>query len=200
MIESLIADLMIRDMKSSMDVSQYGNQRGVSIQHYLIKMVHSILQSLDSNNTKEVFAVVANMIDRSSAFPRQCPKLGVQSFIDNNVRGPLIPILISYFQNRKMTVKFNGVKSTVRNINGGGPQGATLGILEYLSQSNNNADCVKPEDRYKFVDDLTILEVINILTVGITSYNFKNHIPTDIPTHNQFIPPENLNLNKTLTK
>ena len=36
---------------------------------------------------------------------------------------------------------------------GCGPAGATLGLLEYLSQYNNNADCVDTEDRYKFVDD-----------------------------------------------
>ena len=41
-------------------------------------------------------------------------------------------------------------------------------------------------------DDLTILEVVNLLTVGITSFNVKIQVPTDIPTHNQFIPPENL--------
>ena len=47
-------------------------------------------------------------------------------------------------------------------------------------------------DRFKFVDDLTILEIVNLLTVGITSYNIKQQIPSDIPPHNQFIPPEQL--------
>ena len=47
-------------------------------------------------------------------------------------------------------------------------------------------------DRFKFVDDLTILEVVNLLTVGITSFNLKNSVPSDVPLHNQFIPPENL--------
>ena len=48
------------------------------------------------------------------------------------------------------------------------------------------------EDRFKFVDDLTILEIVNLLTVGITSFNLKNTVPSDVPLHNQFIPPENL--------
>ena len=47
-------------------------------------------------------------------------------------------------------------------------------------------------DRFKFVDDLSILEVINLLTVGISSFNLKSQVPTDIPLHNQFIHPENL--------
>ena len=58
-------------------------------------------------------------------------------------------------------------------INGGGPQGATLGILEYLSKSNESADWVGPEERFKFVVDLTVLEIVNLLTVGLCSINIK---------------------------
>ena len=135
---------------------------------------------------------MANLIDWNSAFPRQCPKLGIESFISNGVRPSLIPVLTNYFQNRKMSVKWHGCRSVPKDINGGGPQGATIGLLEYLSQSNNSADCVDLVDRFKFVDDLTILEVMNLLTVGITSFNLKNSVPSDVPLHNQFIPPENL--------
>ena len=73
-----------------------------------------------------------------------------------------------------------------------GAQGATIGILEYLAQSNNSADCVSEEDRYRFIDDLSILEIVNLLTVGISSFNIRGQVPTDIPGHNQFIPSENL--------
>ena len=50
-----------------------------------------------------------------------------------------------------------------------GPQGATLGLLKYQSQSNQSADCVDVKDRFKSVDDLSILEIVNLITVGITS-------------------------------
>ena len=91
-----------------------------------------------------------------------------------------------------MSVKWHGCRSIPRKVNGGGPQGATLGILEYLAQSNNSADMVNLEDRFKFVDDLTVLEIVNLLTIGITSYNLKQHIPSDLPVHNQYIPGNNL--------
>lgn len=42
------------------------------------------------------------------------------------------------------------------------------------------------------MDDLTTLEIVNLLTVGITSFNLKQQVPNDIPTHNQYISPENL--------
>ena len=119
-------------------------------------MLHRILTAVDKNRRKEAFAIVANFVDWKDAFPRQCPELGIKSFIKNGVRPSLIPLLVNYFQGRQMSVKWHGERSDPRNINGGGPQGATLGILEYLSQSNDNADCVPLQDRFKFIDDLTV--------------------------------------------
>ena len=48
------------------------------------------------------------------------------------------------------------------------------------------------DDRFKFVDDLTFLEVIQLLNVGLASYNFKRHVSSNIETHNQIIPSINL--------
>ena len=46
-------------MKDKLDTSQFGYQKGLSIQHYLIKMIHKILTSLDNNSKGDVFAVIA---------------------------------------------------------------------------------------------------------------------------------------------
>ena len=86
-----------------------------------------------------------------------------------------------------MSVKWNGFRSSFRTLKGGGPQGATLGLLEYISQSNNNVDLT--DDHYKFIDDLSILELVNLLATEITEYPIKDHIPSDIPTHNKYIKP-----------
>ena len=78
--------------------------------------------------------------------------------------------------------------------------------MEYLSQSNDNADNVEEEDRFKFVDDLTALEIINLLITQISSYDFFSHVPSDIPTHNGYIDKKdlvsqtNLNLINSWTK
>ena len=44
-------------------------------------------------------------------------------------------------------------------------------MWEYQSQSNDNADCFTEDDRFKFVDDLTVLEIVNLVSIGIASYN-----------------------------
>ena len=183
---------MISDMRKQIDPSQFANQPGLSIQHYLIKMIDRILHALDKNSKADSCAVLATLVDWKQAFPRQCPKLGVESFIKNGVRPSLIPLLISYFQGRQMKVKWHGKVSSIRELKGGGPQGSTFGIWEYLSQSNDNANCVNESERFKFVDDLTFLEIIHLLSVGIASYNIRAHIPSNIPTHNQVIIAENL--------
>ena len=82
-----------------------------------------------------------------------------------------------------MRVKWNGKKSSAHDLNGGGPQGGLMGILEYLAQTNHNTDFLSDEDKFKFIDDLC---------QGLSSYNFKNHVASDISNeHNQFLPTYN---------
>ena len=196
--EQLISELMISDIMAKLDKAQYANQRGVSLEHYLIKMINRILKDTDMTSKKEVNAVLAVMVDWKEAFPRQDPKLGIESFIKCGVRGPLIPLLVNYLQDRTMRVKWKGLLSKSRNLIGGGPQGSIFGIWEYLTQSNDNADCVPEDYRFKFVDDLTILEKINLLMIGLASFNVHQSVPSEIPIHNQIIPAEHLKMQKYL--
>ena len=199
-VEHIIAEFMLLDMKDSRDPSQYGNEKGLSVQHYLVNMLNKILTALDKNSEKEAYAVIANLIDWNQAFDRQCPKLIIESFIENGVRPSLIPVLVNYFQDRKMFVKWHGILSTERKLPGGGPQESTGGLISYMSQSTTSANFVPPDHRYKFVDDLTILEIINLVSVGISAYNFKTHVASDIGIDQYFISPQNLESNQYLKK
>ena len=163
-------------------------------------MLHQILLKLDTNSISESLAVIMSMIDWSKAFDRQSHILGIQSFIDNGVRPSLIPILLSYFQNRTMKVKWNGGISTSRHLPGGGPQGGTLGIIEYKSQSNDNVNFLSEEEKYKYIDDLSILEVINLILNGISSYNPKQQVPSDIKIGNKFIHSDHFETQDHLNK
>ena len=61
--EKLLAELMISDMAKLLDPSQYANQKGISLQHYLIQMIHQILKDTDNNAKGEVNAVIATLYD-----------------------------------------------------------------------------------------------------------------------------------------
>ena len=54
------------------------------------------------------------------------------------------------------------------------------------------------EDRFKFIDDLSILDIINLITAGLTSYNSKFQVPSDVAIDNEFLPMENTKSNDYL--
>ena len=91
-------------------------------------MIDKILRSLDGASKGEAAAALVTLLDFSKAFDRQNATLAVKSFQDNGVRPSLIPLLISFFERRQMTVKWHGVKSGLRDLPGGSPQGASLGL------------------------------------------------------------------------
>ena len=92
------------------------------------------------------------------------------------------------------------VNVKTKKLKGGGPHWSAFGIWEYLSQSNDNVNCVNESERFKFVDNLSFLEILYLLSVVIASYNFRAHIPSHIPVHNQVIPAENLISQQQLTE
>ena len=134
--QSIIGELIVKDMSPNLDPSQYGNNKHTSIQHYLMKMKNEILFSTDDGQ----HAVIACFVDWKEAFPRQCHKLGIKAFIEMGVRPALLPCLVNFFQDRRMMVKWKGLLSKVKPLPGSGAMGATIGLLEYIAQSNNNTD------------------------------------------------------------
>ena len=72
---------------------------------------------------------------------------------------------------------------------GSGPQGTLLGQLEYLVQSNDNADIVPPEDRLKYIDDLSVLQLV-CMSGLLTEYNFQEHVASDIGVDEQYLSPD----------
>ena len=131
------------------------------------------------------------MLDWSSAFDRQDPTLGIKKFLKMGVRPALIPIIASYLTDREMEVRFNNTYSSTHKLPGGGPQGTLIGLIEYFVQSNDNADCVDPDMRFKYVDDLTVLELV-LLANLLTEYNFKQHVASDIGIDEFYVPATSL--------
>ena len=115
------------------------------------------------------------------------------------VRPSLIPLIVSYLKDRKMKVKFNGEESTEHTLNGGSPQGTLLGQIEYLVNSNDNADSVNPEDRYKYIDDLSVLHLV-MMSDLLTNYDVLSHVPSDIAVDKPYLPPESFGTQNILDR
>ena len=195
-LEKVICKYLVADMKDALDKSQYANQKGLSINHYLVKLVDRVLNALDGSTKGENTAVIATYLDWSKAFDRQDPTLAIQSFQANGVRPSLIPLLMSFFEGRTMRVRWHNVMSSSKKLPGGGPQGTSLGIWSYLSQTNDNPEGASEKDIFKFVDDKSLLEVVDLSNVGIASHNFKERIPSNVPISNCVIPKDNLRTQK----
>ena len=99
-----------------------------------------------------------------------------------------------------MTVKWHGVKSGLRDLPGGSPQGASLGLWSFLSQTNDNPEDASGDEIYKFVDDKSIIEIINLFSIGLASHNMKATVPSNIPSSNVFIPREHLRTQSDMKK
>ena len=145
--ESFLKDWIIEYISSKLDMRQFGGQKGMGTEHMMVCFIDRILKLLDIHPDKS--AVIATSLDWAAAFDRQDPTLAIIKFIKLGVRAALIPLLISYLTDRKMQVKFNGEISDSLLLVGGGPQGTLLGLLEYIIQSNDNADSVTVEDKFK---------------------------------------------------
>ena len=163
-------------------------------------MLNQILTILDTNSSSEKNALIATLIDWSQAFDRQDSTQIIDSFVNNGLRPNLVPILSSFFKDREMTVKWHDRLSSTRKLPGGCPQGSTFGLIGYEVNSNDNSDHIPEHMKFKFVDDLSFLEKLNLLLVGIISYNFLNHVASDVGIHQSFIPNQNLQSQEYINK
>ena len=50
--------------------------------------------------------------------------------------------------------------------------------------------------KYRYIDDLSALELVNLLNIGIQSHNIRQQVPNNIPTHNQIISNDKLETQK----
>ena len=187
--EGFIKDWILEDIGPNIDSSQYGNQKGTSTEHLIVNLMDRILKLLDNNNSCS--SIIASLVDWASAFDRQDPTLAIEKFIKMGVRPALIPVLVSYLSDRQMQVRYNNTYSSTYKLPGGGPQGTLIGLIEYLVQSNDNCDFVDPNMKFKYVDDLTVLELV-MMGGLLSEYNFKQNVASDIGIDEQYVSADNL--------
>ena len=98
-----------------------------------------------------------------------------------------------------MTVKFNAEESSLFSLIGGGPQGSWSGKACFITASDDNAAHVSQDNRYKFSDDLNILEFV-ILGHILTDYEFLSHVASDVGVGEKFVPPHELEIQSNLAQ
>ena len=145
----------------------------------VVSLMNRIVSLLDNNATKSA-------VDWSSAFERGDPTTTTTKFINLGLRPSIVKLLSSYMTSRKMTVKFNGEESSLVTLCGGFPAGSVIGQDCFLVASNDAAQEVNIEDRFKYIDDLEILELV-LLSGILQDYDVESHVPSDIPLDHKYL-------------
>ena len=188
--ESFLKTWILEDISENECFSQFGGKKGIGAEHMIVCMVDRILKLLDTTEGKAV--VIGSRYDWSSAFDMQDPTKTIQKFIRMGVRPSLIPILIDFLTKRSMKIKFNGKEAGPFSLIGGSPQGSYIGQICFTTGSHDNTEEeeVDPEDKYQYIDDLKLLEIIFLADVLI-EYDFQAHVASDIAIDQRFLPPAN---------
>ena len=149
-IEKAMVFELENDIKDTFnELNQYGNSRGCSTTHYLVKLTDEAYRSTDVGKATTVIT-----IDYSKAFDLVDHNVLVEKLIQLRVRGKLINLIISFLTNRRHYTSIKGNKSRIVNITCGVPQGTISGpklftILIY-------GDKCQMVSNYKFVDDKSL--------------------------------------------
>ena len=77
----MIGELLVSYILENLDPAQYAYQQRLSLQHYIIKIIDVILTDTNNCRKGEANGIIASLIEWKEAFPRRCPKLGVEAFV-----------------------------------------------------------------------------------------------------------------------
>ena len=154
-------------------------------EHLLVSMVDTIRKYQDD---PEHLSVIMNSYDWKSAFDKLDPTEVAIKCVKIGIRSSITKILIDFMNERKMEVKMNGYSSTSYDLIGGSPQGSILGQLLYIIGSDDVADDFPEDDKYKYIDDLAVLDAVKT-SDKLVDYDVWQQVPSDIATGEKFLAP-----------
>lgn len=111
---------------------QFGFRQGFSTSNAVIELMKSIVYNIDADNK-----CLAVFVDLAKAFDTVDHQLLMERLEKSGVRGSAYELFYSYLQNRRQSVKLNGIKSNYQTVNIGIPQGTVLGPILFLIYINN---------------------------------------------------------------
>ena len=115
--------------------------------------------------------VIGVFLDFSKAFDTVDHTILLKKLYHYGIRGVAYHWFESYLNNRKQYVTYNGVKSTMKTIRCGVPQGSILGPLLFLIYINDLANVCKQTVPFLFADDTNLFKNGNDINSIVESLN-----------------------------
>ena len=145
----MMYELEIDTKETLKDPTQYGNAKGCSTVHYLIKLTDEAYSSTDVGK-----ATTAITIDYSKAFDLVDHNILIEKLVELGVRAKIIKLIISFLSDRSHYTKIGDKISNTIKITCGVPQG-TISGPRLFTILINGVKC-NLVSNYKFVDDKTL--------------------------------------------
>ena len=146
-LEKIIAEDLASQLK--LDSNQYGNVKGSSTSHYLIKLMDLAFKSTDKGK-----ATTAVTIDYSKDFDLIDHTILVKKLIGKGISENLTMLLISFLSDQMHCTKVGNKTSKYKKITCGVPQGTVNGPKLFIVMIDGDQD--DSVHSFKFVDDKTI--------------------------------------------
>ena len=148
-IENVMGFELDLDTEGKIKFTQFGNCKGSSTTHYLIKLTDQAYKSADIGQ-----ATTAITIDYSKAFDYVDHSVIIEKLFRLGVRSRVVKLFVSFLSNRSHSTVLHGQRSSFANITCGVPQGTVSGPkLFVILMNEDKCDFIS---YYKFVDDKTL--------------------------------------------
>ncbi|KAI8502148.1 hypothetical protein Bbelb_197360 [Branchiostoma belcheri] len=154
--EGFITQWALSDILPQIDPQQFGCLKGRSTTHCLLDLTDHLYKASDKPGS--LCSLVST--DYSKAFDRVSHTTAVTRLIELGLRPSLTRWIADFLTDRRQAVRYHGTLSDSVSITCGLPQGTLLGPLIFVAYINGAARQATAK-RWKFVDDLNLLECRN---------------------------------------
>ena len=119
------------DIKGEIDVNQFGNRKGHSTSHYLVKLLNNIFMRAEKPSSISRIVIT----DFSKAFDRVDHNIAIPKLIKMGARPAIILCICSSLTQRSQCVRYQDKDSPWLNLSGGVPQGTLAGPATSVAQA-----------------------------------------------------------------
>ena len=170
---------------------QYGFRKKHSTEFAALELVDFLFHEMDGGN--DPFCI---FIDLSKAFDCLNHAILLEKFKHYGVAGNSHKLLSNYLCDRDQYTESDGVKSTVRGLSTGVPQGSILGPFMFLIYMNDFKNCSQKFHLINYADDTALCSTMN----SFDSYSPAADIEAELAHVSNWLKANRLSLNVSKTK